>query len=151
MVPPEGHEHPAGKEARVKIPLTITDDRAAGLLCSALEGGSNYWYRIEKRIDGTPEPVTNAAFEEAWGRYVHAVPFRQGGKVIFSVNSGDGGDEEVNGKKQWTLNRAAVERGLALMAEKYPKHFAAILSENDDAITGDVFLQLCLFGDVVFG
>jgi hypothetical protein len=37
------------------------------------------------------------------------------------------------------------------MADKYPRHIADILSENDDATTGDVFLQLCLFGDVVYG
>jgi hypothetical protein len=26
-----------------------------------------------------------------------------------------------------------------------------VLNENDDADTGDVFLQLCLFGEVVYG
>jgi hypothetical protein len=40
---------------------------------------------------------------------------------------------------------------LALMAEKEPRHFGDFMGENDDATTSDVFLQLCLFGEVVYG
>jgi hypothetical protein len=32
-----------------------------------------------------------------------------------------------------------------------PRHFADVLNENDDAGTGDVFLQCCLFGEIIFG
>jgi len=37
------------------------------------------------------------------------------------------------------------------MAEKYPRHFHNFLEENDDAETGDVFIQCCLFGEIVYG
>ena len=32
-----------------------------------------------------------------------------------------------------------------------PKHFADAIAENDDAITGDVFLQILAFNDIVYG
>jgi hypothetical protein len=42
-------------------------------------------------------------------------------------------------------------RGLQLMADKYPNHFADFMQENDDATTSDVFLQLSVFGELIFG
>lgn len=37
------------------------------------------------------------------------------------------------------------------MAEKSPRHFADLLSEDDDATTHDVFIQHVLFGEVIYG
>lgn len=37
------------------------------------------------------------------------------------------------------------------MAEKWPRHFGNFISENEDAETGDVFIQLALLGDIVYG
>jgi hypothetical protein len=59
--------------------------------------------------------------------------------------------DEVNGQKSWTLNLRSIKKGLEVFASKYPRHFADFVSENDDASTGDVFLQCCLFGELVFG
>jgi hypothetical protein len=41
--------------------------------------------------------------------------------------------------------------GLSLMAEKYREDFADFLSQDDDANTSDIFLQLALYGEVIFG
>lgn len=50
------------------------------------------------------------------------------------------------------LDRESIARGLQLFAQgAWAKHFGAWMSDNDDAVTADVFLQLCLFGDVVYG
>jgi hypothetical protein len=46
------------------------------------------------------------------------------------------------------LDGEAIERGLRLMAQEYPQRFANWHSENEDAEDGDVFVQLCLFGEV---
>jgi hypothetical protein len=40
---------------------------------------------------------------------------------------------------------------LRLMAEKEPRHFADFMQENDDAVTGDVFLQCVLLKAVIYG
>ena len=49
------------------------------------------------------------------------------------------------------LDLDAMRHGLHLMSVKYPNHFADVMDENDDADTGDVFLQLSLYGEIVFG
>lgn len=52
---------------------------------------------------------------------------------------------------EYRLDRAALLRGSDLMAEKFPHHFANVITENADAETGDVYLQCCLFGGIVYG
>jgi len=37
------------------------------------------------------------------------------------------------------------------MAEKYPRHFANFAQEAEDAETGDVFIQCCVLGEIVYG
>ena len=49
------------------------------------------------------------------------------------------------------LDLAAIKKGLQVMATKYPDQFNDIVSENDDTITGDVFIQCCLLGEAVYG
>lgn len=44
-----------------------------------------------------------------------------------------------------------VRKGLELMRDLYPQHWADLMEENDDAITGDVWLQLAVFGELVYG
>jgi hypothetical protein len=36
------------------------------------------------------------------------------------------------------------------LATKYPRHFADLVNENTDAITADVLLQCCLFGELIY-
>jgi hypothetical protein len=38
-----------------------------------------------------------------------------------------------------------------VVAKYYPRHFADLVNENGDAITANVLLQSCLFGEVIFG
>lgn len=130
--------------------LKVSDEIIKGLLCSAFEGGSNYWYQNLDYDFGK----TNLTYED----------FKKGGKMQdpknywhpcqlvplvegCSLTIEDGEDSN----KTFILDRAAIERGVQVMAEKYPQHFADILTENGDATTGDVFLQCCLFGDTIYG
>ncbi len=52
---------------------------------------------------------------------------------------------------KYTLTLAKIKKGLKVMAEKYPKHFASILQEDTDADTADVLLQCSLLGEIVYG
>lgn len=139
-------------ETKFKVVTTVelALKNVRGLLCSALEGGSNYWYMIENHEFS--EGVTREDFREG-GRFTdpneywhpdQLIPFHPGCTVIFSV------PEDEDGKR-YHLNLEAIQKGLEVMAEKYPKHFADLLQENDDGDTGDVFLQCCLFGEIVYG
>ena len=117
----------------VSVKHTITQERLEDLLCCAFEGGIGYWAMIKY-----VEPVAGAD-------YAHQFPAR-GGHLILADSTGEGWPE-----CDPTLDGKAVREGLQTMADKYPKHMADFMAENDDAITGDVFVQCCIFGEVVFG
>lgn len=74
-------------------------------------------------------------------------PLNPGGHLI--VSDAEGTDGEV---RKEILNLSSIRKGLQLMAEskEYAHHWRDFLAENDDAITADVFLQFCLFGEVIY-
>ena len=104
---------------------TIDKDRLENLLISAFEGGSNYWVKWVKAVEGGD---------------IYAAAFEAGVRVR--------ADGEAHAR---LLNLTAMQNGMQDMADAHPRHMADILSGNDDATTGDVFLQLCLFGELVYG
>jgi hypothetical protein len=131
----------------VRINVSIKDDDLKGLLCSALEGGSNYWYRnAEARL---AEGLTMDDFREGgrmqdpkcYWHWAELVPFVEGCALLL---------EDMDGGRH-VLDRAAMERGLAVMQEKFPQHLGHFLADGGDAITGDVFLQCSVFGDLIYG
>ena len=125
----------------VSVKHDISLDRISNLLCSAFEGGSNYWYVINEFVE--PKAFTFRTDEDEVYRHLD-YPLNEGGAVIV----GDMEDEDAEAK---TLDLKAIEKGLKIMAEKYPRHMSDFINDNDDAITGDVFLQCCLFGEVIYG
>lgn len=128
----------------IEITIPITRQRVADLLCCAFEGGSNYWYQIKKFT--SPSVLV---FRNDQNRIYRHLDYalNDGGSVVIVTNERD----EINGKKEWTLDLAALQNGLRILFEKYPKHFGDFLAENEDADTGDAFLQCCCFGNIVFG
>lgn len=138
-------------------------ERVADLLCNALEGGSNYWYMIEDQTE--PEAW------EKWGShnekhtdYPYLYPFNPGGALVFSVQSEERDPIKAKAEeaKRYTLDRDAIARGLQLWADDannldastrtaHPTHWGNFINDNTDAETGDVFLQYCLFGKVIYG
>lgn len=128
------------------VTQTLPIQRVSDVLCSAIEGGSNYWYEYV----GEVEPKTWEFDSElvpglpAGVHYLHDYPLNPGGALLL-------GDMEDSDHGTMRLDSEAVQKGLVVMAEKYPKHFANILTEDDDAETGDVLLQCCLFGGIIYG
>lgn len=123
-------------------------DMLSGLLCAAFEGGSNYWYSIERYE--FPEGVEYKDFQEGGsltnpGTYWHPsqlIPLHPGCAVIIT-DTVQGGEHK--------LDREKLNKGLGMMASLHRRHFDDLISGQDDADTGDVFLQCCLFGDVYYG
>lgn len=124
------------------------NDMFRNLLCSAFEGGSNYWYSIVGHR--FPPGVSVDDFHEG-GRltnpkeYWHPeelIPLHPGCTTLITA------DGEP---KRWRLNRTALERGWEIMREKYPHDYADAMTQDGDMNTGDVFLQCCLFGELVYG
>jgi hypothetical protein len=132
------------KPATLGYTQEVEIQRLSDLLCGAFEGGSNYWYRIDEFVK--PENFDNS--EEGDEKFRHlSYPCNKGGALIISdINEED--DEE---KETWTLNLESMAKGLKVMAKDYPRHMENFLAGNDDAETSDVYLQCCLFGEVIFG
>ena len=129
----------------VEVKQKVSIERISDLLCSAFEGGSNYWYQIDEFVK--PKNFNNS--EEGDEKFRHlSYPINEGGSLVISTDEGELNEE---GSDKHTLNLKSIEKGLQVMARKYPSHFNDFMQENDDACTGDVFLQCCLFGEVIFG
>lgn len=129
----------------ITIKTVIPLQRISDLLCSAFEGGSNYWYEIKKF--NRPPALTFRTDPDRIYRHLD-YPLNPGGSLIIATNEGD----EINGKKEWTLDLESIKKGLEILQEKYPvNHWADFIGENDDANTGDAFLQCCCFGDIELG
>lgn len=103
----------------------VKAEDVASALVSAFEGGSTYWIRAISPPYG-PKTVDLILADQ-----------------LETTVTND--DDELK-----TLNRSRIHVGLRLMAKDKPGHFAD-LRGNADATTGDVLLQLCLFGKVVYG
>lgn len=129
----------------------IAVQRVACLLASAFEGGiSQHWCRIvDYHVPLNPRAILDA--EGTHHIYKHTdYPLQEGGAVICRIADDDA--KETDEKyTPLVLDHMTVTRGLHLMAEHYPQHWGAFASDKHDAATGDVFLQLCLLGKVVYG
>ncbi len=138
---------PTKPEPAISVQAThnVSIKNVANLLCAAFEGGSNYWYNIDK--SHKPENFDNTP--PADKQFTHiSYPLNIGGHLVISVK--EGVDEEMEGKT-FILDLATITLGLWKMAEKSPDHFSNFITENEDSTTADVFLQYCIFGEVLYG
>lgn len=121
--------------------LSIDPKRVQDMIVGAFEGGSNYWLgrgRVELLQPAYSDlPDDGVVWYGNSKRNVFAEDF----KVTIAVP-----DDAV-----YTLEPKSIANGLQKMAGLYPEHFADMLDETDDADTADVFLQCCLFGELVYG
>ena len=88
--------------------------------------------------------------EDKWAK---ALMFGKG-VVVCDLYDDDAEDFDGNGKfpesAKHRITMDNVRKGLELMRDDYPRHYADLVEENDDAITGDVWLQLAVFGDIIY-
>ncbi len=118
-------------DVTVKVEHRLEWREIEGVLVSALEGGIGYWAQIDN-VNG-PD-YSSKTCENIVKGTAHLLM-----------------TDVEDGQQNMRLDRAAVEKGLKLMAEKFPRHMADILNGDDDAETGDVLVQLALLGEIVYG
>ncbi len=123
----------------IQTTVKLTAEQISDLLTVAFEGGVNYWCEIRKLI--LPPGMTKQDFAWAYSE----LPLHEGGAMILGTNEND---PNLENKR---LDRFTIKRGLSIMAEDHPRHWQDLVNENYDADTADVFLQCCLFGELVFG
>lgn len=78
---------------------------------------------------------------------VNVGPHQPGWRNYFTAEFTD--VEDKNRKHKLSIDK--LKRGLLVLREKYPRHFADIITESGDAETGDALVQCALFGDIVYG
>ena len=92
----------------VNVKHEISLQRISDLLCSAFEGGSNYWYQIDKFIK--PKNMSFRTDKDQIFRHLD-YPLNEGGALIISDIEGD-----LNEPPWKRLNLDAIKKGLQIMA-----------------------------------
>ena len=117
---------------------TQTFDSVYNMLVTALDSGAiGYWASLERVVKSQTLPEGYTADDA-----VYLAPLLDG-RWRLRV---DTDEPEVV-----TLGVAQIERGLQAMHDKCPRNYGDMIAGEDDAETADVFVQCCLFGEIVFG
>jgi hypothetical protein len=119
------------KTFQIKTQVEVTPERVSDLLCSAFEGGSPWAVRVK----------SNA--KKVGAVYSFEAPTKPDGWLVVRDTYDD--------DQSYTIKNSDIIKGLKVMSDKYNRHFTNFMDENEDAITGDVFLQCCVFGEIVYG
>lgn len=132
--------------------LTIKDfttdhENLVNLLSVATYG--NYWPLIKAYKSDAEKGLFDGCDcrEDKWATAL----LKGKGVVVYDCYEMDSELSEGEEPTKYHLTIEGVKKGLELMRDEYPRHWADLAEEEDDAITGDVFLQLAVFGEVVYG
>ncbi len=113
--------------------VKVTNQMITDQIVTAIEGGCNYWMESFHANKGRER-----ATESPW----YSDPKVWGGD--FEIECSDGDDTSI-------LTPDKIKSGLQWLAEHHLWRLEQIVKENGDAETADVFLQACLFGEIVYG
>lgn len=119
-------------------PYAITDEMVDDILCTAMEGGSDYWTEYVTVIGTVPETVTSGMFP---GEPPYASECLTRGFDLKWV------DDEGTAH---TLTLAKMRRGIRKAAEHFGQTPLAFY-EDHDATGADVAVQFALLGEIVYG
>ena len=120
---------------KVQVEIEFASESVANLIITAVESHGGWLESFNATGLPRPDGVT-------W--------WEQLPKVLGTMYDWFLSFEDIDGDKH-VLNQKKVECGLRLLLTEEPEHYQDWRAENYDAITADVFLQLCLLGEVVYG
>ncbi len=116
------------------IVIEVSHEVIDNALASAFDSGIAYWARVE-------DEYRPKGAEDCWLSEV----VTRGGWVQLKLLPGD------TGRQPRRLTLGNVREGLRMMAAWYPGPFGALLGGTGDSTTGDILLQLSVFGEVIYG
>lgn len=120
----------------MKIEIDIPDNLITSTLDSALSASGGCQWCDEAKLPDTIGERSVAEF------------LLENGTVTF-VHDEVANAEGVK-RTETTISRAAIEKGLGILANALPHHFADLLNEEADSQTGEYLLQCALFDEVMF-
>lgn len=130
---------PGAANLVVDVQFAIPCQRIADMVVTAFEGATTYWLKSALL---TRQP-TEKLSEAPW----YASPELYDGRD-FTIRCTPRDDEDYPARD---INIEHLRQGFKIMSQKFPKHFADFVSENDDADTADVWFQCVMFGELIFG
>ena len=125
----------------------LSHDGLSDLLSVATFGNSWPCIKIKRSQYHLAEEHKYECIEDKWA----AILVNGGTLVVYDEYEMDNELNENELPTKYTLDLKAVRKGLRLMKKEYPNHWADLVEENDDLITGDVWLQRAVFGEVIYG
>lgn len=137
-VPGQSGVEPDSMDFIVNATFKVSRQQVAGALWRAF-GSQITWFRVVDVIE--PPTLRFRSIEHLALRMVD-YPLNEGGSIgiVSTEPSSD----------VFRLDLKSIRRGLEDLATKYPRHFADLVNEDTDAITADVLLQCCLFGELIY-
>lgn len=131
-------------DKKIAVTIDIDQQLEQDLIITAYEGGSSYWAVLtDETLEAIDAIVSRKSGLAPSERLYSAL---QVGKS-FEVNDAEE-PETVLG----TISKESMAKAWSLITgEKYVHIFKDIISENWDAISADVFFQLAVLGEVVYG
>lgn len=128
------------QEDLVEMGRIIKREDIYNLMVTALEGGSNYWYDIP----------TTATTIEIGRRYM-----LEPGSLAVTNGAFDGFEIDVHSMEEFDrrgkISLENFSRAEELMIKHHPRALADIISGDFDQLTADIWFQLVVFGEVIYG
>lgn len=122
----------------VNSTFKVSRQQVANTLWHAFAGPIS-WFTIKETV---PPPTVGFRSIDQTNPGIVDYPLNDGG-VVRLVSTG--AKPEI-----FELRLDVITRGLDVLATRYPRHFADLVNENCDAITADVLLQCCFFGELLY-
>lgn len=130
----------------IDVTVGVNPETVLQLLTSALtDGAADYWltgvslHKPATSLQTFTENGTVAWPACAWNPV-------NGGSIIVTAPH-----PKTEADTDYLVDGKVVQNGLAVMASKYPHHFVDVLKQDTDDTTGDVFIQCCIYGDIIYG
>jgi hypothetical protein len=119
----------------------ISYDLFEGILVTALEGGSNYWYMLD--LSDIEVPKTKYAGESASVKVAKMVWFDRINLRVMDAEN----EDVVLGE----VNLASIKSAFEKICSEYPETYLNLIREQYDADDADVFFQIATMGEITFG
>jgi len=119
----------------------ISYDLFEGIMVTALEGGSNYWYMLDLNDTGVPkekyesEPLSVKVAKMLWYDRINL-------RVM---------DAEEEGVLLGEVNLTTIKTAFEKICSQYPETYLNLIQKNYDADDADIFFQIATMGEVTFG
>lgn len=127
----------------MEIKFNISEETIKDQLCTALEGGSNYWYmlgNIDRKHFVKGEPLVDNLTRSFLADKDYKLE-------IYDYESEDEESPELLG----VVTYDSIAKAFAIMSQEYPNQLARILTGQYDADDSDVWFQIATMGEVIFG